>query len=52
MRRLLEGDIRRVHVIKIGPELAKELDAAVSAYIGARLERKLKSRAFLDTLRF
>lgn len=52
MRHLLEGDIRRVHVIKIGPELAKELDLAIGSYISARLERRLKSREFLNTLRF
>lgn len=51
MKRLLDGDIRRAHVIKIAGDMAQEFDRALTAYINLRTERKLKSKEFLDTLR-
>lgn len=51
MKRLLDGDIRKAHMIRIGGEMAAELDKVLTAYITGRTERKLKSKEFLDTLR-
>lgn len=51
MKRLLDGDIRRAHVIRLTGDLAEEIDRALSAYILLRTERRLKSKEFLDTLR-
>ncbi|MGE5675083.1 MAG: DNA repair protein RecO [Mycobacterium leprae] len=51
MKRLLEGDLRRVHMIRISREMAMEMDRVLSDYIGQRLERKLRSKDFLDSLR-
>jgi len=51
MKRLLEGDIRRAHVIRLAGEMVGELDQALSAYILVRTERRLKSKEFLDSLR-
>lgn len=51
MKRLLDGDIRRAHVVRLGGEVAAEVDQALSAYILVRTERRLKSKEFLDTLR-
>ncbi len=51
MKRLMDGDIRKAHVIRIGGEMAAEIDQALSAYIGHFTEKKLKSKAFLDSVR-
>jgi DNA repair protein RecO (recombination protein O) len=51
MRRLLEGDIRRASVIRIGGEMAAEIDRALSDYITVRTERPIRSKEFLDSLR-
>lgn len=51
MKRLLDGDIRRAHVIRISGELGAELDRALTDYIAIRTERPLKSKEFLDSLR-
>jgi len=51
MKRLLDGDIRRAHMVRLSGELAAEIDRALSAYILARTERRLKSKEFLDALR-
>lgn len=51
MKRLLEGDIRRAHILHSGPEAAAEMDEAIAEYIGLRLERRLRSREFLDAVR-
>ena len=51
MKRLLDGDIRRAHMVRLSGEVAAEVDRALSAYILARTERRLKSKEFLDTLR-
>ena len=51
MKHLLDGDIRRANVIRLGKEMAEELDRALTHYILLRTERKLKSKEFLDTLR-
>lgn len=51
MRYLLDGDIRRAHVIRLVGDMAEEIDRALTAYIVVRAEKKLKSKEFLDTLR-
>jgi len=51
MKRLLDGDIRRAHVVRLGGEVGGEIDRALTAYILARTERPLKSKEFLDSLR-
>lgn len=51
MKHLLDGDIRRAHVIRLGSEMAAELDRVLTAYLVERTEKKLKSKEFLDTLR-
>jgi DNA repair protein RecO (recombination protein O) len=51
MRHLMDGDIRRAHVIRLGGDMGEEIDRALSAYIIVRTEKKLKSKEFLDTLR-
>lgn len=51
MKHLLDGDIRRAHVIKLAGEMAEEFDRALSAYMLIRTEKRLKSKEFLDTLR-
>lgn len=51
MKRLMDGDIRRAHMTRITGEMAREFDRALSEYITLRLDRKLKSKEFLDTLR-
>lgn len=52
MRRLMEGDIRRAHVVRLNGEIMREVDRALTEYLSARLERNLKSKEFLDSLRF
>jgi DNA repair protein RecO (recombination protein O) len=51
MKRLLDGDIRKAHMIRIGGDMLREMDRTMTDYIAARTERKLKSKEFLDTLR-
>lgn len=51
MKHLLDGDIRRAHVIRLSGDLADEIDRVLSAYILLRTEKRLKSKEFLDTLR-
>lgn len=51
MKRLLDGDIRKAHVIKITGDMAVELDRVMTDYVGHRMERKLKSKEFLDSLK-
>lgn len=51
MKRLLDGDIRKAHIIRITGDLAMEMDRVLADYIGHRTERRLKSKEFLDTLR-
>lgn len=51
LKRLLDGDIRRASVIRLGGEVGQEIERVLSAYIVTRTERKLKSKEFLDTLR-
>jgi DNA repair protein RecO (recombination protein O) len=50
MKRLLDGDIRKAYVTRISGEMAGELDRVLSDYISCRMERKLKSKEFLDSL--
>lgn len=52
MRRLMEGDIRRAHVVRLNGEMMREIDRALTEYLSARLDRILKSKEFLDSLRF
>lgn len=51
MKRLLDGDIRRAHVIRITGDLLSEIDRVLTDYIAVRSERRLKSKEFLDSLR-
>jgi len=51
MKRLLDGDIRRAHMIRIVGDMRAEMDRVLTDYITTRTERRLKSKEFLDTLR-
>jgi DNA repair protein RecO (recombination protein O) len=51
MKRLLDGDIRRAHMIRIGGDILSELDQVITEYILQRSEKRLKSKEFLDSLR-
>lgn len=51
MKHLLDGDIRRAHVVRLAGEIAEEIDRVLTAYIIDRTEKKLKSKEFLDTVR-
>lgn len=51
MKRLLDGDIRKAHITRVAGDMAAEMDRALGDYIGVRMERKLKSKEFLDSLR-
>lgn len=51
MKHLLDGDIRRAHVVRLAGEMADEMDRVMTAYIVMRTEKKLKSKEFLDTVR-
>lgn len=51
MRRLLEGDIRRAHVLRLSGDMSAEVDRALTEYIQLRLERRIRSKEFLDSLR-
>lgn len=50
MRHLLNGDLRRAHLVKPGPEVRAELAQALEAYITYRVEKPLKSLAFLRSV--
>lgn len=51
MKRLTDADIRKIHVIRFGPEVQAEMARALDGYITYRVDKKLKSREFLDTMR-
>lgn len=51
MKRLLEVDPRRAHVLKLSPDIAAELGRLARNYIAYHLERRLKSLEFLDMIR-
>lgn len=51
MKRLMDGDIRRAHIIRVAGEMAGEMDRVIGDYIKVRTERPLKSKEFLDSLR-
>ena len=51
MRHLLTGDLTRVHLLRLEPEMAREISEALRFYLAYRLERKLKSLDFLDLMR-
>lgn len=51
IKRLLEGDIRRAHMIRLSGDIYHDVDKCISDYISVRTERKLKSREFLDMMR-
>lgn len=51
MKRLLDGDIRRAHMIRIPAEMRLEMDKVIGDYYAIRTERRPKSKEFLDTLR-
>lgn len=51
MKRLLDGDIRKAHMVRVAGDLGREIDRALTEYVNQRTERKLKSKEFLDTLR-
>lgn len=51
LKRLLEGDIRRAHVVRLEGELGREVDRVLTAYILEQTDRPLKSKQFLDLLR-
>jgi len=50
MKRLLAGDLRRAHVIRISGETGAELDRVLTDYITSRTEKPIKSKKFLDDL--
>lgn len=50
MRQLLKWDIRRLQVIKVNEDVYREMDFLLRSYINERVERKLKSISFLDSI--
>ncbi|KNZ68246.1 DNA repair protein RecO [Thermincola ferriacetica] len=50
MQQLLKWDIRRLQVLKVPEERQQEIAAILRHYIDERIERKLKSTVFLDTV--
>lgn len=51
MRHLLEGDLRKAHLLRMGPDIRAEVARTLELYIGYRLERRLRSLEFLKSLR-
>lgn len=51
MRHLLDGDLRRAHVLRMSAETARELARALELYVAARVEKKLRSLDFLNSVR-
>jgi len=48
MRFLLEGDLRRAHVLRYSPEVGSSMARALEQYLEYRLERRLRSLDFLQ----
>ncbi|HEY3366036.1 MAG TPA: DNA repair protein RecO [Symbiobacteriaceae bacterium] len=51
MKRLLDGDLSRAHMLRISRDMSAEMDRALTDYIGQHTERRLKSKEFLDSVR-
>jgi DNA repair protein RecO (recombination protein O) len=51
MKRLLDADIRRTHIIRLSPEVQAEVARSLDEYVTYRVEKRLKSRDFLDSMR-
>ncbi|HWI61393.1 MAG TPA: DNA repair protein RecO [Symbiobacteriaceae bacterium] len=51
MKRLMDGDIRKAHILRVAGDMAGEMDRVIADYIKHRTERPLKSKEFLDGLR-
>lgn len=51
MKRLTDADIRKVHVLRLGADVQAELARALDGYITFRVEKRLRSKEFLDTVR-
>lgn len=51
MKRLMDADIRKTHVIRFSAEMQAEIARALEHYITYRTDRKLKSREFLEAVR-
>lgn len=48
MEYILNMDIKRINILKIPPSISQELDRILEAYIVERLEKKLKTRQFIE----
>jgi DNA repair protein RecO (recombination protein O) len=50
IRYILDMDIKRMNILKISPEFREQLDKILSAYLEERLEKRLKTRRFIEHL--
>lgn len=50
MRHILDMDLKRINILKISPNFRRQLDKILSAYLEERLEKKLKTRNFIEHL--
>ena len=51
MKRLMDADMRRLHVFRFSPDIQAEMARAMEHYVSHRIDRKLKSREFLEAVR-
>lgn len=50
LRRLATWDLKKLGVLKMTPEIRREIGEIMTIYIGQRLDKKIKSADFLQTL--
>lgn len=50
LEQLSKRDLTKLKVLKVTPEAKKEINQIMKSYIGQRLDKKLKSAEFLDSL--
>lgn len=50
MRYILDMDLKRMGILKISPQYRGELDKILSSYLEKRLEKRLKTRNFIEHL--
>lgn len=51
MRHLLDGDLRRAPLLRLGPDLGADVGRALEDYVEWRLEKRLRSLEFLHAVR-
>ena len=50
MKYILDMDLKRMGILKISPEFREQIDKIMSAYLEERLEKRLKTRNFIEHL--